>query len=112
MSTSVKHRCSATLAILPETPLPRSEDLAQFSTQNLPGWRPGQRAREGRIGSLLLGVQGPDGLEYAGHVGTGFTQAMLTDLVRLLGPPRRASSPFGTPVLGQHIRGTRWVEPG
>jgi bifunctional non-homologous end joining protein LigD len=64
------------------------------------------------IGSLLLGVWYGRRLRYAGHVGTGFTQAMLTDLARQLGPPRRASSPFGTPVLGQHIRGTRWVEPG
>jgi bifunctional non-homologous end joining protein LigD len=64
------------------------------------------------IGSLLLGVWYGRRLRYAGYVGTGFTQAMLTDLARQLGPPRRASSPFGTPVLGQHIRGTRWVEPG
>jgi bifunctional non-homologous end joining protein LigD len=64
------------------------------------------------IGSLLLGVWYGRRLRYAGYVGTGFTQAMLTDLARQLGPLRRASSPFGTPVLGQHIRGTRWVEPG
>lgn len=62
------------------------------------------------IGSLLLGVWYGRRLRYTGHVGTGFTQAMLTDLARQLGPLRRASSPFGTPVLGQHVRDT-WVEP-
>ena len=60
------------------------------------GWRPGQRARQGRIGSLLLGVQGPAGLEYAGHVGTGFSNATLDELGRLLEPLRRATSPFAT----------------
>jgi bifunctional non-homologous end joining protein LigD len=38
------------------------------------GWQPGDGARAGQIGSLLIGVHGPDGLEFAGHVGTGFTQ--------------------------------------
>src|SRR3712207_6885619 len=33
------------------------------------GWKPGEGGRAGRIGSLLLGVQGPKGLEYARHVG-------------------------------------------
>ena len=31
---------------------------------------------------------------YAGHVGTGFTQAMLTDLAQRLHPLRHATSPF------------------
>src|SRR3954451_2990605 len=33
------------------------------------GWKPGEGGRPGHIGSLLLGVQGPAGLEFAGHVG-------------------------------------------
>ena len=36
------------------------------------------------IGSLLLGVYDDGRLRYAGHVGTGFTQAMLADLMRQL----------------------------
>ena len=40
------------------------------------GWSPGAGRREGGIGSLLLGVPDEEGrLVYAGHVGTGFTEA-------------------------------------
>jgi bifunctional non-homologous end joining protein LigD len=75
------------------------------------GWKPGQGRRAGTIGSLLLGV--PDGgqLRYAGHVGTGFTQAMLADLARRLRPLRRATNPFTTPVPAEHARGAQWVQP-
>lgn len=83
------------------------------------GWRPGQGRRAGTIGSLLLGVphdgehHGPHHgqLRYAGHVGTGFTQAMLADLARRLGPLRRATSPFAAPVPAAHARDAHWVQP-
>jgi bifunctional non-homologous end joining protein LigD len=76
------------------------------------GWEPGQGRRTGTIGSLLLGVPGHGGqLRYAGHVGTGFTQAMLTDLARRLHPLRRATSPFATPVPAPHARTAQWVQP-
>ena len=75
------------------------------------GWRPGQRAREGRIGSLLLGVQGPAGLEYAGHVGTGFSNATLDELGRLLEPLRRATSPFATELPRADAKDAVWVTP-
>ena len=44
------------------------------------GWKPGSGRREGTIGSLLLGVPGAEGLDYAGKVGTGFTDRALDDL--------------------------------
>jgi bifunctional non-homologous end joining protein LigD len=75
------------------------------------GWRPGERARTGQIGSLLVGVQEPEGLAYAGHVGTGFTQQTLGMLAGLLGPLRRAGSPFVTDVPPEHARYAVWVEP-
>jgi bifunctional non-homologous end joining protein LigD len=75
------------------------------------GWKPGEGGRAGRIGSLLLGVQGPDGLEYAGHVGTGFTGATLTMLGELLEPLRRKDSPFVTPVPRMYAKDAVWVEP-
>jgi bifunctional non-homologous end joining protein LigD len=76
------------------------------------GWEPGQGRRAGSIGSLLLGVPGHGGqLRYAGHVGTGFTQAMLTDLARRLHPLRRATSPFAAPVPARHPRTAQWVQP-
>lgn len=75
------------------------------------GWKPGGGGRSGRIGSLLLGVPGEHGLDYAGHVGTGFTGAVLADLAQRLGPLRRATSPFATEVPREHARDAVWVEP-
>ncbi len=75
------------------------------------GWQPGEGGRAGRIGSLLLGVQGPHGLEFTGHVGTGFTAATLAALGARLEPLRRATPPFATPVPREHARTAVWVEP-
>jgi bifunctional non-homologous end joining protein LigD len=75
------------------------------------GWRPGAGRREGTIGSLLMGVPGPDGLEFAGHVGTGFTDAMLDDLLRMLRPLERRTSPFATPLPRPDARDAVWVTP-
>jgi bifunctional non-homologous end joining protein LigD len=75
------------------------------------GWKPGAGRRAGAIGSLLLGVPGPAGLEFAGHVGTGFTDRMLRDLEDQLTPLARDDSPFDTTVPREHARTARWVEP-
>jgi bifunctional non-homologous end joining protein LigD len=75
------------------------------------GWKSGAGRRAGSIGSLLLGVPGPDGLAFAGHVGTGFTEKMLRDLEAQLAPLARDTSPFGTPVPHEHARSAHWVEP-
>ncbi|MGZ4602722.1 MAG: non-homologous end-joining DNA ligase [Kineosporiaceae bacterium] len=75
------------------------------------GWRPGQGRRAGGIGSLILGVPGPAGLEFAGGVGTGFTARMLADLAARLEPLERASSPFAAELPRAQIRDAHWVEP-
>ena len=75
------------------------------------GWKPGEGRRKGAIGSLLLGVPGDAGLDYVGHVGTGFTDKMLRDLEADLKPLRREDSPFATTVPREHARGAQWVEP-
>jgi bifunctional non-homologous end joining protein LigD len=75
------------------------------------GWKPGEGNRAGHIGSLLIGVQGPDGLDYSGHVGTGFNQQTLAMLSQRLAPLRRGTSPFATPVPPEHARAAVWVEP-
>jgi len=75
------------------------------------GWKPGEGVRAGRFGSLLIGVQGDEGLEYAGHVGTGFSQQALDMLWQRLTPLRRATSPFASPVPPEHARPAVWVEP-
>ncbi len=75
------------------------------------GWKPGEGNRAGQIGSLLIGVQGPDGLDYAGHVGTGFPQRALVMLGEKLAPLRRDTSPFATPVPPEHARAAVWAQP-
>jgi bifunctional non-homologous end joining protein LigD len=76
------------------------------------GWRPGGGRRSGLIGSLLLGAYDRRGrLLYVGHVGTGFTQAMLRDLQQRLAPLERPDPPFAEPVPREHARDAHWVEP-
>ncbi len=75
------------------------------------GWRPGAGRREGTIGSLLVGVPGPDGLAYVGHVGTGFSDAVLDALDGMLRPLRQPASPFATEVPRADARDAVWVEP-
>ena len=75
------------------------------------GWKPGEGRRADTIGSLLVGIYDGDQLRYAGHVGTGFTQDMLTDLMGQLGSLGREESPFGTKIPDLQARGARWVEP-
>jgi len=74
------------------------------------GWTEGRRARQGRLGALELGVHDPDTgeLKYAGRVGTGFDEAELERLARLLRPLARRRSPFAG---RQPARGARFVEP-
>jgi bifunctional non-homologous end joining protein LigD len=75
------------------------------------GFKPGKGNREGQIGSLLVGVHGPDGLLYSGHVGTGFSVATLHMLGDKLRPLYRPDSPFDEPVPAEHARSAVWVEP-
>jgi len=71
--------------------------IKNFGRQELVigGWLPGEGRREARIGALLVGVHDADGaFRYAGRVGTGFTDAELDRLAKLLEPLRREHSPF------------------
>ncbi len=74
------------------------------------GWRPGSGSRASGIGSLLVGVPGPDGLEYAGRVGTGFTERDLADALRRFGPLARKTSPFAD-VPAADARDAHWITP-
>jgi bifunctional non-homologous end joining protein LigD len=74
------------------------------------GWLPGSGRRAGRLGALLVGVPGRAGLEYAGRVGTGFSDATLADLTRRLAERPWPAHPFAEPpddVLAE----ARWVRP-
>ena len=73
------------------------------------GWMPGEGRRRERLGALLVGRRDGEGrLQYAGRVGTGFTEAELDRLLERLEPLRRVSNPFHA------RRGPRkavWTEP-
>ncbi|HVF20715.1 MAG TPA: non-homologous end-joining DNA ligase [Mycobacteriales bacterium] len=76
------------------------------------GWTRGEGTRTGHLGSLLVGYYDDVGaFRYAGHVGTGFTQATLQDLAKQLTPIERADSPFDTAVPRPHALKSTWVEP-
>ena len=79
------------------------------------GWTPGQGNRSATMGSLLVGVHDPaasgNPLRFAGGVGTGFTDARLTEIMSLLAPLERATPPFDPPPPRAITRGARWVEP-
>jgi bifunctional non-homologous end joining protein LigD len=75
------------------------------------GWTPGRGRRQGSMGALLLGVPGDEGLLYAGRVGTGFTDAMLVELVEQLAPLRRDTAPLVGPVPRAQVVDAQWVEP-
>lgn len=79
------------------------------------GWLPGAGGRAGRIGALLVGErsspeskEGCAALRYAGRVGTGFTEAELARLAKILEPLARPDSPF---TGRQPPRESRFVEP-
>jgi bifunctional non-homologous end joining protein LigD len=75
------------------------------------GWKPGNGRRAGTIGSVLLAVPGPDGLHYAGKVGTGFSDAALTALHARLAPLGRPSTPVSTALTRLETLDAHWVQP-
>lgn len=114
----------------PYRPGARSRDWvkrkhARHQTVVVGGWRPGHGAREGGIGSLLLGVQDGDALRYVGRVGTGFTDEDLHMLAALLRPLARPTNPLDdvprldaadahwvTPSLVGEVRFAEWTGDG
>jgi len=75
------------------------------------GWKAGEGGRSSGIGSLLMGIPGPDGLQFAGKVGTGFTERALATLKKTLAPLRTDHSPFSPPLPRCEVRGVTFVEP-
>lgn len=76
------------------------------------GWKPGAGRRDGGVGSLLVGLPGPDGrLAYAGHVGTGFSATALAELLRQLAPLEQPAASLSGNVPADVRRDVRWVRP-
>jgi bifunctional non-homologous end joining protein LigD len=74
------------------------------------GWKAGRGSRERTLGSLLLGIPEPDGLRYVGKVGTGFTHAMLGDMLAMLSRRERPTTPF-IGITREEAVAARWCEP-
>lgn len=72
------------------------------------GIRPGRGGRAGGIGSLLLGIPGPDGLAYVGRVGSGFSERERERLDGML--VRTGTNPF-LEVPSADASDAVWVEP-
>jgi ATP-dependent DNA ligase len=62
------------------------------------------------FGALMLGVYDKGRLQYVGHTGTGFSEAMLKDLYGKLMPYFTDRCPF-TPKLKANAPVNKWVEP-
>jgi bifunctional non-homologous end joining protein LigD len=73
------------------------------------GWTAGQGGRTKTLGALLLGVYRDGKLQPVGHVGTGFDERTLRDLLRILEEHESPTSPFSTqPRTNQPAR---WCLP-
>ncbi|HWK36994.1 DNA ligase D [Sphingomonas sp.] len=72
------------------------------------GWTPSDKARRG-FRALLLAVNGPDGLVYAGKVGTGFDADTMIDLRERLDALAVDAPPVKAPRAA--VRGAHWVKP-
>ncbi|GIT80038.1 ATP-dependent DNA ligase [Leifsonia sp. LS1] len=74
------------------------------------GWTPGTGRRAGSLGALLLGIPDGDTLRYVGKVGTGFSDADLDRLAKLLSAHPRKTSPLAD-VPSTDARSAHWVRP-
>ncbi|HUZ82052.1 MAG TPA: DNA ligase D [Gaiellaceae bacterium] len=95
----------------------RTRDWLKVKTENseefvVAGYTRGSGRRAGTFGSLVLAVSEGGDLRYAGNVGTGFDDAELRRLLKLLEPLRRDTAPFAVePKLPRVRKGdVQWVE--
>src|ERR1044071_9681347 len=77
----------------------RSRDWLKFKAHFeqefvIAGYTRGSGRREWSLGSLVLAVQGENGLQYVGNVGTGFDDDEIERLLKKLPPLERKAPPF------------------
>jgi DNA ligase D-like protein (predicted ligase)/DNA ligase D-like protein (predicted polymerase)/DNA ligase D-like protein (predicted 3'-phosphoesterase) len=75
------------------------------------GWRAGEGGRTSGIGALLMGIPEDGGLQFAGRVGTGFTEKELAALKKTLAPLQTDESPFTSRLVGPDAKGVTFVRP-
>ncbi|KRE31561.1 ATP-dependent DNA ligase [Agromyces sp. Soil535] len=99
----------------PYRPGVRSEDWVKLKltrTQEvvIGGYRKGIGTRTGHIRSLLVGIPGDHGLEYAGRVGSGFREVELDRLIVRLDGLEQPDPPFVS-VPAADAKDAVWVRP-
>lgn len=81
------------------------------------GWRPelvaanGSKVGGARLGAVLVGVPGPEGLRYLGRVGSGLAGRAGATLLDDLVGRSATQSPFAGEVPDEDAAGARWVAP-
>jgi bifunctional non-homologous end joining protein LigD len=93
----------------------RSKDWLKFAHRRresyvVGGWRPETDSRD-RLGAVLVGEPGPDGLLYRGRVGSGIAGRKAVVLREVLAGLTRDSTPFVDEVPRLDAVGATWVEP-
>jgi bifunctional non-homologous end joining protein LigD len=96
----------------------RTRDWLKVKTENndefvVAGYTRGGGRRANTFGSLVLAVNEGNELRYVGNVGTGFDDAEIDKLLRLLRPLHRDTSPFPVAPKMPRVRkgDVQWVEP-
>jgi bifunctional non-homologous end joining protein LigD len=77
------------------------------------GFTRGTGRRADTFGALVLAVREGGGLRYVGNVGTGFNDAEIRRLLKLMKPLHRETSPFAEPPKMPRVRkgDVQWIEP-
>ncbi len=84
--------------------------IKEHKTQDaiIAGFTQGRNSRK-HFGALILAVKKGNTLNYIGHTGTGFDEKKLEDMMRLLKPLIRKTSPFNKRIVTNMP--VTWVEP-
>jgi bifunctional non-homologous end joining protein LigD len=94
---------------------PEWQKLKLRRTQDvvIAGYTRGQGRRVGGFGALVVGVREEGALRWAGNVGTGFSDAEIRRLRKVLAPLERRDSPFAETPKMPRVRASDvvWVEP-
>jgi bifunctional non-homologous end joining protein LigD len=93
----------------------RTTDWLKFPHRNtesyvVGGWRL-ETDSSSRLGALLVGEPGPDGISYRGRIGSGLAGREGQRLLELLAPLTSDRSPFRDEVPRVDAVGTTWVRP-
>jgi len=93
----------------------RSADWLKFPHRGsisvvIGGWRL-ETDSSSRLGAVLVGRPGPNGLSYLGRVGSGLARKAQEAVLDALRPLTIDASPFSDEVPGVDAEGTVWVRP-